>query len=136
MRKVFLAVIVAFIINAAPAIYAQTTQDSEYYYVSVPIEKIYVYKGGYIVLYQRGFRLTRTYIPMEWFTNPTGKADLITMGSGSNWPYLTIYYKEGEFSHIRLYVRRSRGHETWGVVPFNVDLDSYFRNIEEIHLDL
>ena len=136
MKKTLLAVLLGLIIYAVPTLSAQTFKESEYYYVSVPIEKIYFYRNGYIVLYQQGYHLNRTYIPMEWFTNPTGKADMIALGSGSSWPTLTIYYKNGEFSHIRLYVRRSRAHETWGIVPLNVDLDSYFQNIEEIRLEL
>lgn len=138
MKKILMAMILGLLVYAVPSLSAQSEknyEESEYYYVSIPIEKIYFYKNGYIVLYQKGFQLARTYIPMEWFTVPTGKADLITLGSGSSWPHLAIYYKSGEFSHIRLYVRRSRSHETWGVVPFNVDLDSYFANIEEIQLD-
>ena len=138
MKKTLLAALLGLLIFAAPNLFAQNQnlKESEYYYVTVPIEKIYFYRNGYIVLYQQGWHLNRTYIPMEWFTNPTGKADMIALGSGSHWPHLTIYYKNGEFSHIRLYVRRSRSHETWGIVPLNVDMDSYFHNIEEIQLEL
>ena len=135
MKKALLAVLLGLLIYAAPSLFAQNTYtESEYYYVSVPIEKIYHYRSGYIVLYQHGIHLARTYIPMEWFTNPTGKADMIALGSGSSWPTLAIYYKNGEFSHIRLYVRRDRSHETWGIVPLNVDIEHYFANIEEIRL--
>lgn len=139
MKKGLLAVFLGLLIYAVPMLPAQqqnTFKESEYYYITVPIEKIFYYKNGYIVLYQQGYHLNRTYIPMEWFTVPTGKADMIALGTGSNWPQLTIYYKNGEFSHIRLYVRRNRAHETWGMVPLNVDIDQYFQNIEEIKLEL
>ena len=137
MKKVVFAVLLGLIFCAVPSLYAQSinNQESEYYYLSIPIEKIYLYKQGYIVLYQKGFDLARTYIPLEWFTDPIGKADLIYLGTGSAWPHLSVFYKNGEFSHIRLYVRRAISHQTWGIVPFHVDIDSYFANIVEVVFD-
>jgi hypothetical protein len=34
-----------------------------------------------------------------------------------------------------MYVRRERTHETWGVVPMNVNIDEYFEGVEEIRLE-
>jgi hypothetical protein len=111
-------------------------KESEYYYVSVPIEKIYSYRNGYVVVYRKGInQMARTYLPLEWFADSAGKAEQIVLGSGKAWPYLTIYYKSGEFSHIRVYIRRERTHETWGVVPMNTNIDEYFEGIEEIRLE-
>ena len=135
MKKGIFALLLGLLICAVPSLYAQRSRESEFYYISVPIEKIYMYRTGYIVLYQKGFNLARVYIPTEWFTNAGGKADLIYLGSGPVWPHLSIFYRDGEFSHVRLYVRRSWDHETWGVVPFHVDLDAYFANIEEVILE-
>jgi hypothetical protein len=149
MKKVFLIALMALVIGGANLLFAQNNaqggnspedkkfeNESEFYYYSVPIEKIYSYRLGYVVLYRRGAnRLARTYVPQEWFNKPDGKADLITLGTGKAWPYLSVYYKAGEFSHIRLYVRRSRGHETWGVVPLNVNIDEYFEGVEEVKLE-
>lgn len=137
MKKAILAVLLGLVLNIGPFLFAQSTaKESEYYYVSTPIEKIFSHRNGYVVLYRKGVnQMARTFIPMDWFTDPTGKADLVALGTGSAWPHLAIYYKEGEFSHIRLYVRRNRSHETWGVVPFNVDIDKYFENVDEIKLE-
>jgi hypothetical protein len=135
MKKLYFAVLLGLVFCMTQSLYAQNNnEESEYYYVSVPIEKIYIHGTGYMVTYLKGFNLVRTFIPHEWFSNPDGKADLITLGTGRAWPNLTIYYKNGEFSHVRLYVRRDRGHETWGVVPFSVDIENYFVYIEEVKL--
>jgi len=45
-----------------------------------------------------------------------------------------VYYRNGEFSHVRLYVHRSAAHMTWGVLPQNADITSRFEGIETIQL--
>jgi hypothetical protein len=138
MKKALFAVLAVLVLGNV--LFAQDNsgkrKESEFYYFSVPIEKIYSYRAGYIVIYRSGTnKLSRTYLPLEWFTDPTGKADQIALGPGRDWPHLSVYYKSGEFSHIRLYIRRERAHETWGVVPLNINIDEYFEGIEEIKLE-
>ena len=111
-------------------------KESEYYYYNVPIEKIYVYRLGYMVLYRKGVnQMAKTYLPAEWFTDAGGKGELIGIPGGKEWPSMTVYYKSGEFSHVRLRVRREKAHESWGVVPLNLNIDDYFKNIEEVKLE-
>jgi hypothetical protein len=110
--------------------------ESEYYYVNVPIERIYPYRLGYVVEYRKGLiGRAQVYLPIEWFSASAGKGEYIGLASGTSWPYLAVYYKGGEFSHVRLYVRRDMSHETWGNIPQNVNIDSRFENITEIKLD-
>jgi hypothetical protein len=139
MKKFSLLVLLVLVFSLGFPLFAQQNRqfkESDYYYVSVPIEKIYSYRNGYIVVYRKGVnQMARTYLPLEWFTNSAGKAEQIALGSGKAWPYLTIYYKAGQFSHIRVYVRRERSHETWGVVPMNLNIDDYFEGVEEIKLE-
>jgi hypothetical protein len=111
-------------------------KKSEYYYVNVPLEKVYPYRKGYVVLYRKGVnQMAQAYLPLEWFTSTAGKGDLIRIGSGASWPYLSIYYKEGAFSHVRLYVRREPGHETWGNIPLNINIDDRFENVDDLKLE-
>jgi hypothetical protein len=139
MKKFAFLVFLGAAVSLGFPLFAQEKRqfkESEYYYVSVPIEKIYSYRNGYIVMYRKGVnQMARTYLPLEWFTNAGGKAEQIALGSGKAWPYLTIYYKGGQFSHVRVYVRRERSHETWGVVPMNLNIDEYFEGVEEINLE-
>jgi hypothetical protein len=139
MKKFSLLVLPVLVFSLGLPLSAQEKRqfkESEFYYVSVPIEKIFSYRNGYVVVYRKGVnQMARTYLPLEWFNNAGGKAEQIALGSGKAWPYLTIYYKSGEFSHIRLYVRQERTHETWGVVPMNINIDEYFEGIEEIKLE-
>ena len=137
MKKAFCAVLLGLIICAVPSLYAQDRdQESEYYYVSVPIEKIFAHKDGYMVSYRKfSNQLATMYIPMEWFTESTGKGDLIVTGSGSWWPNMVLYYKAGEFSHVRLTVRRDKRHETWGTVPLYMDLSDKFQGVDALYLE-
>jgi hypothetical protein len=47
---------------------------------------------------------------------------------------MTVFYKDGKFSHVRLYVRKERSHESWGDVPLNVNIDDRFEGVEGITL--
>jgi hypothetical protein len=133
MKKLLFAVLLGLILNMSQSYAQNNFEESEFYYITKPIERIWLYRSGYIVAYQRGFNLVRTYVPIDWFT-PAGAADLIVLRSARAWPHITIYYQNGEFSHVRLYVRE-RSHPTWSVVPFHVDLSEYFRGIEEVVLE-
>ena len=112
-------------------------QESEYYYYNFTIEKIYTHRLGYMVIYRKGSsnQLGRTYIPSNWFTDIGGKGELIGLGTGSEWPSMIVYYKGGEFSHVRLRVRRDRMHETWGMIPLSVNVDENFQDIEEVKIE-
>jgi hypothetical protein len=137
MKKLSLVVIVASFAAGLP-VFAQTSmegRDSEYYYVNISLEKIYPYRAGYIVQYRKGlYQYGRTYLPSEWFTNAAGKGEILTLPSGQAWPSMTVFYKNGEFSHVRLYVHRWQSHRTWGNVPQNVNLDHNFDNIETLKI--
>jgi hypothetical protein len=139
MKKALFAVLIGLVLGKGPTLFAQEKsqrKQSEYYYVSVDIEKIYLYRTGYVVSYRKGAnKIATTYIPHSWFNDPDGKAEEIGLGTGKAWPSMTVYYKNGEFSHVRLHVRRSRSHESWGIIPLNVNLDEHFEGVEEIKLE-
>jgi hypothetical protein len=119
---------------------AQSAPQGEnrgYYYTNVTLERVYPANKGYIVLYRQEVGKTgRLYLPYEWFSHSAaGKADVVYLETGAEWPSLSIYYRNGQFSHLRLYVRREATHETWGYVPNTVDTDRYFENVEDLHFE-
>ena len=138
MKKIILLAVLAALCQGT-FLFAQersTFKESEYYYFNFPIEKIYTYRLGYIVVYRRNSNQTaRTYLPLEWFQSATGKGEDVYMGTGREWPSMTVYYKNGEFSHVRLRLRRNKLHETWGVVPLNINMDEFFKGVEEVKLE-
>ena len=117
-----------------------TANTSELYYVNVPVEKVYSYRLGYIVLFRKGNNsLGRAYIPYEWFRAKVAsqrKADLVMLQPGANWPTMSVFYKDGAFHSVRLYVSRENSHITWGTISTNTDLDRFFEGVESIDLSV
>ena len=149
MKKLlFTAILVVFFAVGLP-VFAQTQtqtqtqsskqkdeRDSEYYYVNVTLEKIYPYHKGYVVQYRKGlFQHTRAYLPAKWFIDADAKGEIITLPAGLAWPSMTVYYKNGEFSHVRLYVHRLASHATWGNIPQSVNIDSSFENVDSVAIE-
>ena len=136
MKKLIVAVVFVAIFAAGLPVFAQSKQnESEFYYVNVSVERIYFHRNGYIIQYRKGsHQLARAYLPLEWFAGVANKGEIVSLPGGRGWPSLTVYYKNGEFSHVRLYVHPLNSHQTWGSVPQNVNLDSNFENIEDIKL--
>jgi hypothetical protein len=139
MKCRFLIVLISFIVAVLP-IAAQEeeqadTSKSKYYYVNTTVEKIYPYRKGYVVQYRKGLKgVARIYLPVEWFTDAASKAELIRMESRADWPSLSIYYRDGEFSHVRLYVQ-PLSHASWGNIPLSVNLDSCFEDVNDVRLE-
>ena len=139
MKKILMLTVLAMLITVGPLFAqqnSQTNRGSDAYYFNVPIERIYAHRLGYVVLYRRGTHMmTRTFIPMEWFHEAASRAELIGLGTGNEWPSMSVFYRDGEFSHVRLRVRRHRGHESWSIVPLTAKIDEYFQGIEELKLE-
>jgi hypothetical protein len=147
MKQIFLSIVFCIAVVTVMPIMAQDESGSggtPYFYVNVPIERVYAYKKGYVIAYRTGVVVpgeAHLYLPIEWFEDgpravegAPPKGEVILLGPGNSWPYLTIYYKEGEFSHVRLYIRRERAHESWGGIPLSVNIDDRFEGVEDIKL--
>jgi len=140
MRKIVPVIVLSTVVLCG-SLFAQhqnahVFQESEFHYHSVHIERIYAHRLGFIVTYRRGTHgMARAFIPEYWFSDAGGRGELIRIGAGSAWPTMTVFSRDGEFSHVRLRVRRNRSHETWGVVPFTANIDDLFQGIEEIRLE-
>ena len=136
MKKIILLVVLAVFCLGTFAFAQQFSSESDYYYLSYPIEKIYLYRLGYMIIYRGNSNtMSRTFVPHEWFTGMGAKGEIVFLGPGREWPTMTVYYNNGDFSHVRLRLRRDRAHETWGLIPLNMNLDEYFQNIEEVDLE-
>ena len=139
MKKLIIALIFLAVTAIGSPLFAQPIapeHSSDFYYVNVSLEKVYPTRFGYILVYRKGVNdLGRVAIPNEWFTHAGAKSELITLPKGKNWPTLTVFYRNGEFSHLRLYVHPSKAHETWGNVPLGADIAGLFENLDTIKID-
>jgi len=140
MKKLVFAAIFLATLSAGLPVFAQNQKDerdSGFYYVNITLEKIFPYRRGYIVQYRKGlFQYGRAYLPAEWFTDADSKGEIVTLPPGTAWPSLTIYYKDGVFSHVRLYIHRLATHTSWGNVPPSINIDDKFDYIDTVQLDL
>ena len=138
VKKLIIAVVIAVSLAAVTPLFAQKKTDgkeSEFYYVNITLEKIYPYRAGYIVQYRRGIsQYGRVYLPSEWFDSAASKGEVILLPPGNSWPSMSVYYKNGEFSHVRLYIHRWVSHPSWGNVPQGVNLDQEFQDITDIKI--
>jgi hypothetical protein len=134
--------IIVFVVLAAMCqgtfLFAQRafTHESDFYYFNVSIERIYTHRLGFIVVYRTNSNNTaRAFLPNEWFATVGNKGSIAYLASGTEWPSMTVYYKNGEFSHVLLRVRANRAHQTWGMIPLNANIDEFFQGIEEVRLE-
>jgi hypothetical protein len=142
--RFFLVVIVAFMSilpifaqepAKAEAVDIKPENSSAYYYINVPIEKVYPHQLGYMIAYRKsGAELGHAYLPGKWFAKSAGKGELIRLEGGSQWPYLSVYYKDGKVDHLRLFVRSEYSHQSWGHIPSTANIDDRF-NVEDLKLD-
>jgi len=137
MKKLIILLIVGAAISPLFAQPISEANASNMYYVNVPVEKVYPSGKGYIIQYTRGNNTIGTIgIPNAWFTEAASRAELIALPRGRNWPTMSVFYREGEFSHIRLYVHRSKAHQTWGSVPQSADVSKWFEDPDNFKIDL
>ncbi|MCL2179849.1 MAG: hypothetical protein FWB83_01860 [Treponema sp.] len=132
MKKLILTLIFMAIITPIFAQNSSSGNAHTFYYINVRVEKIYPSHTGYIVLYHTQTGTALIGLPNPWFREAAGMAELIRLGAGSDWPSMTVFYVDGEFSFVRLYIHRNRGHESWGSIPMGFDVSRYFGDTFEI----
>jgi hypothetical protein len=115
MKRVLL---VLFVLALGSSVFAQERpKDVQNITVrTVPIVKIYSHQLGYKVYYvgTRG-TVSSLYLPVEWFENAGGKGQ-VTYGLGAQYPYMSIYWVDKKFNHIKLFLIESALSDTWGVL--------------------
>jgi hypothetical protein len=108
---------------------------SDLYCINIPIEKVFPTRQGYVVVYRRGLNAVGTvYIPYTWFKAENKKGQLGLLGDGPTQPSMSVFYKEGSFHSVKLYLAKRTSHQTWGSLPTNVNLDDRFEGVEELNI--
>ncbi len=109
-RATLVLVLIAFVSLCISA------DTSAFYPVRIDVVKVFSHADGFRVMYRKGSSdVGSTYLPARWFV-PGGKAELVR-GNDPSFPYMTIFYKDGKFDHLRLYVLADQRDPMWGVLP-------------------
>ena len=115
---VFLVVIVSFL--------SATDYVDDIYFKNYFITKIYSHVSGYkINIMKSDMDRGVMYIPKKWFNVAGGKGEII-WGRGPEYPYLTIFWVEGEFGHIRLFLYEDMRHPSWAILFNEPGLEEKF----------
>ncbi len=126
IRSVLAILIV--LLAAAPTAFGQEQGEEQdtILAVTVYVQRIYPHSLGYKVIYnQSDLYPGELYLPGRWFTDAAGKAAIIYRNHASV-PYMTVYYVNGEFSHLQLFAHSNPAHRSWGALPSDQDLREEF----------
>jgi len=132
-------IVVLFFTALITPVFAQNNSGdttTDMYYFNVTVERVYASGSGYIVQYRKGVnQIGIIGIPNEWFTEAGGRGEIMKLPKGKNWPTMSIFYKAGKFSHVRLYVHQNKSHNTWGSIPQGTDVTQYFKDTDSFRIE-
>lgn len=106
---------------------AQENDETEMYARSFYIQRIYPNRNGYRIVYTNDAGSHHEmFAPIGWFSKDDGEAQLAELRHGRNpaYPYMEVFWKNGEFSHMKVFAREDYSHESWGTwinEPDNVE---------------
>ena len=133
MKKIVFALLILLV---SAGFLAAEASESPYYVRTVAIAKVFSHEDGYKVIYRNSkMQYSSFYVPVEWFGGASSKAEII-YGESQSYPYFSIFWKDGAFDHIRLYLKSDRRDLTWGDLDSNTDWSSKFDGVETIELKL
>ncbi|WP_052078571.1 hypothetical protein [Spirochaeta lutea] len=129
-KKVPVFIVLLVVMLGVPALgAAQETgigAESSYFAKTFYILKIAPHTEGYRVTYlTTAGKSAVTYLPINWFTSAAGKAELIESLNPSV-PYMDVYWQDGEFSHLRLFVNPDYNDPSWIAFPSGVNAQEEF----------
>jgi len=121
-----------FLLACLPAFTQENAYPKDAFVKSVPITKVWVHPLGYEVVYfKSNMQPVTIYVPLKWFDYKVGKAEIV-YGNNRAYPYFSIFWVDGKFQYIRLYVLDYTTSPTWGVDDgTKTDLTGKF-NIQEL----
>jgi hypothetical protein len=132
MKRTVMLIALFFLVLGVFVVNAQE-QDPKIYVKTVGIMKILNHALGYKVLYLKSsMEVGEFYVPHSWF-KAGGKAQLI-LGGTPAFPYFSVFYKDGEFDHIKIYAQENIQHLSWGRLKRQVGDSSKFE-IETLDLE-
>lgn len=110
MKRSIVALLLIAIVSLGLA-----AEASAFYPVRIDVVKVFSHSDGFKVVYRKGSSdVSAVYLPARWFV-PGGKAELVR-ATDPSFPYMTLFYKDGKFDHLRLYVLADQKDDTWGVL--------------------
>jgi len=103
MKRATIIVVLIAIVACALASAPAPANESSFYPARIDVVKVYSHSDGFRVIYRKGSAdVADVFLPARWFVSG-GKAEMVR-GNDTSFPYMTVFYKDGKFDHLRLYV--------------------------------
>lgn len=133
MKRATLAFALVLLLLSAATVTVGAQQQPKSYVRSVSIMKVLSHSMGYKLLYLKSsMEVGELYIPYDWF-KAGGKAEVV-FGGDRAYPYFSVFYKDGEFSFIRLYLKDNIKDVSWGrLVPREGDSAKF--DVDELAIE-
>jgi len=132
MKKALVSLIAAMLLLACLPAFSQQprAEVKDAYAKTVPIVKIYTHYLGYRVVYLKSnYELGEMYVPLTWFYAAVPKAQIV-WGNTREYPYFSLFWVDGKFDYVRLYLKDNPRDSTWGVLDTREDLSANF-NVQD-----
>jgi hypothetical protein len=136
MKRAGIVIVVGLLLCVGlPAFSQAQTYPKDAYVKTVPLMKVWMNQLGYVLqFFSSKSQVANIYVPISWFNKGAdSKADII-YGNEPSYPYCSIFWVDGKFDHIKLYVLNNYNSPSWGVVGSGIDLTSNF-NVQEVPKD-
>ena len=137
MKKIFLTTFL-FLMVSLFATAQEQQQTAEVSYVNIPVYKVYEHEDVYQVMYLRSGAhfLSKMMIPKTWFKPESQKKGVVRNLGKNLEPYVTIVYRNGEFSNVILNMPPSRRHSVWSFLPPGTVIADDIKNAETLSFKL
>lgn len=133
MRGLKRILLILLLLTAGTALFAA---ESDFFVKTVPITKVYLYNEGFRILYLKSdLEFGVIYVPIEWFSTSADSKAEVVYDSNPSFPYFSIFWEEGEFHHIRLYLEKNKNAQSWGDKPLTEATITEFENTETLDPD-
>ena len=105
-----------------------SADESNLYVKTLYIEQVYPHSLGYRIDYRRpnSMYLATAYLPQRWFDGGPQSLAKVVFQNDASVPFVNLYWRDGEFDHMVLYVHSSYDHISWGTMQQTEDLSSRF----------
>ncbi len=117
---------------------------SPYYVKNVFLNRIVSTARGYRIEYFNARMEPKAiHVPIEWFSrqNQYGRLEdggvkaEILFATDAAYPYVSIFWKDGKFSHLRIHAQESFNHSSWGVLRPQTNIDDRFKPDAELEFE-
>ena len=135
LRIALLLVLLALVAGFAGAQQAEDLIDdpSSMFVRTIFLDTVYTHKLGFKVTYTADdYTRQALYLPQGWFTQAGSQGQLVSTYSDAA-PYMDVFYDNGEFSHVRVYVPANRDHIAWETLEEEGVEENF--NVETVTLD-